>query len=111
MISADIPDLYSNGRNLFSLMHVQIHTDVGGCTNANRNELSGLVGCYAMSTGKQCKTFLRHYAVLIQQSTLSHVSSSPISDPTVSHKHTKRQNKLTVLTDVKAADTPNARYA
>ena len=43
MISADIPDSYSTGRNLFSSMQVQIHTDVGGCTNANRNELSGLV--------------------------------------------------------------------
>ena len=67
MISADIPDLYRTGRNLFSLMQLQIHTDVDGCvSNANRNELSCLVGCYVMSTGKQCKTFLRHYTVLIQ---------------------------------------------
>ena len=53
MISADIPDLYGAGKNLLSLMQVQIHTDVSACTNANRNELSSLLGCYAMSTGKQ----------------------------------------------------------
>jgi len=53
MISVDIPDLYRAGRNLLSLMQEQTHTGMSRCTNTNRNELSGLVGCYAMSTGKQ----------------------------------------------------------
>lgn len=61
--------------------------NVSGCTNASKNKLSNLVGCYAMSAGKQWKTFLRHYAALIQQSAQSHVSSPPISEPKISHKH------------------------